>query len=106
MSVRRVHDDHVYLGVDKLLYTVDAVRRNTDRRAAEQTSLLIFRRQRILDLLFYIFDRNKSFQVKIFVYNRKLLFSRFRQNLLRLIKSNALRRGDEAFGCHGFLDLL
>ena len=49
MAVRRVHDEHVDLGVDERGCALHRVRPDADRRADAQPALVVLRRVRVLD---------------------------------------------------------
>ena len=106
MAVCGIHYHNVNFRFHKLSRAIQAIRRDAQRRAAEKTSLGVFCGKRILDLLLNIFNCNKAFQVALVIHDRELLFSGFGQDLLRLFERDPLLRRDQAFGSHGFFDLL
>ena len=59
--MRRIQYNDIDVCLHKLFHALQAVCRDTDRCAAEKTSLRILRRVRILDLLFDILNSNEPF---------------------------------------------
>ena len=106
MSVCGIHHNNIYFCLHELFHTIQTICSDTDCCAAEQSSLGVFRRQRILDLFLYILDRNEPFQVPFIIYDRKFLFSGFCEDLFRLFQSNPLFRRDQSLRSHGFFYLL
>ena len=85
MSMCAIQYNNVYLCLYQCSGTLQHISRDTDRCAAEQTSLCILGRIRVLDLLFDIFNCNKTFQIEIVIYDRELLFSRLGKNFFCLL---------------------
>ena len=106
MSVSGIDHDHVYIGFHKRVNTGEYIGCDSHSGSAEQAALSVFCGQRIFDLFLNILDRDKSFQIAFIIYDRELLFSCFRQNLLGLFQSNSLFRCDQPLGSHGFFNFL
>ena len=84
MSVSGIHNNDIYVSLYESFHTFHHVAGNADACTAKQTTLLILCGERILDLFFDILDGDKSLQMKIFVDDRQLFFSRLGKNLFCL----------------------
>ena len=103
MPVSRIQHDHIYFCIYQSAYPVQHIRRNANTSPAEQPSLFVLGGKRIFDRFFYIFYRNQSCQIIIFIYNRKFFFSRLCQNLFCFLQRDSFPRRNQAFRSHGFL---
>ena len=102
----RVENNYVYFCFHQGFHTIQDVCSDTYCRAAEQTSLCILCRERILDLFLNILDSNKTLEVKILVHDRKLLDTCLGKNLLCLRQGDALRSGNQMLRSHALFNLL
>ena len=106
MTVSGIDNDYIYLRLYQRLHTIHHVLRDADSCTTEQTSLIILRGERILDLLLNILNRDQTLQIKVLVHNRKLLLAGLGENCLRLLQSNALRSSNKTFTRHAVRNLL
>ena len=101
-----INDEHVYMRLIQSFHPVHDVGGNAHGGSAEQSALRILRGQRVLNLLLDVLDGNQAFQLKILIYNRKLLFSGFCQDLFRFRQSYAFSGSNQPLRCHGLFNLL
>ncbi len=106
MPVCTVKHDNIDLCRDKRLHALKHICGDADTCAAQQSSLLIFCGERILDRLFNVLDCDESLEIIVVIYYRKFFFSRIREHFLCLLKRDAFLRCDESLRCHGLLYLL
>ena len=101
-----VENHHVHLCIHKRSHSVKNICRDSHSGAAQEPSLGILCRKRILDCLFNILNGNQTYQIIVIIYYRKLFLPGFRKNALRLFQGNSLSGRNQTLRCHGFLDLL
>ena len=85
----RIDNDNINMCLNKCIYTVKNICCNTNTCTAEQTSLSILCRQRILDLLLNILDCDQTLEVEVIINNRKFLFAGLTEDLLGFLKCHA-----------------
>ena len=95
VAVRGVDHEDVDVGADERAGALDRVRADADRRTDPEPPLLVLRRQRELDPLADVLDRDQAFQPPVGVDDRQLLDLRPVQDLVRLVEPGADRRSDE-----------
>ena len=105
MPMSGIDYNHIYMSIYQSVDPCHYIFCDTYCRTAEQSSLCIFRRQRIFDLFFNIFDRNETFQIKIVIYDRKFFFSGFCQDLFCLFKSHSFFCSNQPLRGHALFDL-
>ena len=106
MSVCGIDNDHVYMGINQSLHTLQNVCCDTYGSTAQQTSLLVLCGQRIFDVLLDILDRDQTSQIEIIIHDRQFFFSGFCQDLFCFLQRHAYLCGNQSFAGHGFLNLL
>ena len=100
MTVRRVDDEHVDLGVDERGRALERVGPDADRRADPEPTLVVLRRVRVLDLLRDVLDGDEALEAPVVVDDRQLLDLVAVEDRLGLLERRADRRGDEVAARH------
>ena len=95
MTVRRVDDEHVHLGVDERGCALQCVGPDADRRAHSETALRVLRRVRVLDPLRDVLDRDEPREAPVVVDHRQLLDLVAMQDRLGLLERRPDRRRHE-----------
>ena len=90
--MRGVDDDDVDLGVDQRAGALERIRADADRGADTKAALLVLGRERELDPLLDVLDRDQALEVTVRVDDRELLDLVAVQDLVRLVE----RRADRA----------
>src|SRR4029077_7308499 len=93
VTMSRVNGDEVNPRAHERLHPLFPVRAHPHRCANPQSSALIFAGVRILDLLFYVFDGDQTFQLKGLVHDQQLLNPVLMQKLFRFVGVNAWSDG-------------
>ena len=96
VAVRRVDDEHVGARRDQRLRALERVRADADRGADAQPALRVLRRERELDPLLDVLDRDQALEHAVGVDDGQLLDPVAVQELLGLLERRPDRRGDEA----------
>src|SRR3990172_2505459 len=89
MAVRRVHDDHVHLGLDQTLDAIFRALTHPNRGAGEQTAFGIFGRARVFGRLLDVFDGNKAFQTELVIHHEDFFNPVLVQQLEYLVARSA-----------------
>ena len=102
----RVNNNNIDFRFYQSIHTLQNICCDSNGSTTEQTTIFIFCRQRIFDLLLNIFDGDQTFQIEVIIYDRQFFFSCLCKNLLGFFQSDTLFCCDQSFGCHTVFDFL
>ena len=106
MTVSGVKHNYVNVCLHQSLYAVENICGDAECSSTEQTTLCILCRQRILDLLLNILDRDQTLEVEIIIDDRQFLNSCLCKDALCLHQSNAFLCSYKILGSHALTNLL
>ena len=95
MTVGRVQNQGVYLGIDQRAGTIHNILGYTDSGGAQQATLFVAGGVGVLDALFNILNGHQTGKLAVLVYQRQLLHLGAHQNFLGLLQGGAGHRGDQ-----------
>ena len=100
MSMRGIDHNDVHLGAYQFRHALQIIPCGANGSADAQPALVVFRGERVFDLLGDVLDRDQSLQVLIVVHNQQFLDPVLVQNALRFFQRGADRNRDEIFLGH------
>lgn len=101
----RIDHNTVYLCVHQRIYAIHNIGRHAHSGSAEQTSLRILCRVRILNLFFNVLDGDEPCQIPFLINDRQLFLSGPGKNLFCLLQVDSLLCCDQPVAGHALLDL-
>ena len=103
--MRGIQNQYIYMRIHQCFCSLQYVGSNTNTGTTQKTSLCILCCQRVFNLFFNIFDRNKTLQIEIFINNRKFLLASLAKNHFCFFQCNTFLCSYQILRSHGLFDL-